>query len=82
MELPMEGYDLSDTLPPAGVAESMPRLPRRPRPQAPWPFPNIAPSQFDSLSVDDRAMLEALTLTFIETAQARRTVKPRGRKIG
>ncbi len=82
MELPMEGYDLSDTLPAAGVAETMPRMVRRPRPQAPWPFPNIAPSQFDGLTPDDRAMLEALTQTFIETAQARRTVKPRGRKIG
>lgn len=82
MELPMEGYDLSDTLPPAGVAESMPRPARRARPQAPWPYPNIAPSQFDGLSPEDRAMLEALTQTFIEMAQARRTVKPRGRKIG
>lgn len=82
MELPMEGYDLSDTIPPVGVAETMPRLAKRVRPQAPWPYPNIAPSQFDGLSPEDRAMLEALTQTFIEMAQARRTVKPRGRKIG
>jgi transcriptional regulator with XRE-family HTH domain len=81
MELPMEGYDLSDTLAPAGVAETMPRPPKRRRPQAPWPYLSISPSQFDSLSADERAILEALTLAFIETAQARRTVKPRGRKI-
>ncbi|WP_263915135.1 helix-turn-helix domain-containing protein [Achromobacter sp. 79A6] len=83
MELPMEGYDLSDTLPPStGVSESLPRpAARRPRPQAPWPFPNIAPAQFDTLTPDDRAMLEALTQTFIETVQARRGIKPRGRKI-
>lgn len=78
----MEGYDLSDTIPSLGVAETMPRLAKRARPQAPWPYPNIAPSQFDGLSAEDRAMLEALTKTFIEMAQARRTVKPRGRKIG
>lgn len=80
----MEGYDLTDTLPPvSGVSESLPRpAGRRPRPQAPWPFPNIAPAQFDTLTPDDRAMLEALTQTFIEMAQARRGVKPRGRKAG
>ncbi|KAG1369143.1 hypothetical protein G6F59_018738 [Rhizopus arrhizus] len=78
----MEGYDLSDTLPPAGGAETKPRLPKRRRPHAPWPYPNIAPSLFDGLSPEDRVQLEALTLTFIETAHARRTVKPRGRKPG
>ncbi|MGE8641016.1 MAG: helix-turn-helix domain-containing protein [Achromobacter sp.] len=82
MELPIEGYDLTDTLAPAGIAETMPRLPKRRRPQAPWPYPNIAPSLFDGLSAEDRVQLEALTLTFIETAHARRTVKPRGRKPG
>ncbi|WP_165596381.1 helix-turn-helix domain-containing protein [Achromobacter xylosoxidans] len=81
MELPMEGYDLSDTLPATGVSEPLPRaIARRGRPLAPWPFPNIAPAQFDTLTADDRLVLEALNQTFIETSQARRGIKPRGRK--
>lgn len=82
MELPMDGYDLSDTLPSSGVSESLPRpATRRPRPQAPWPFPNIPPAHFDTLTPEDLALLEALNQTFIETVQARRGVKPRGRKV-
>ncbi|MEN4920010.1 helix-turn-helix transcriptional regulator [Achromobacter spanius] len=82
MELPMDGYDLSNTMPVSGVAESTPRPGGRARPMAPWPFPNISPSQFDSLTSEDRVMLEALTQTFIETTLLRRGIKPRGRKIG
>ncbi|MNK22151.1 hypothetical protein D3C87_404240 [compost metagenome] len=78
----MDGYDLSNTLPASGVAESTPRPGGRQRPMAPWPYPNISPSQFESLTPDDRMMLEALTQTFIETALLRRGIKPRGRKIG
>jgi transcriptional regulator with XRE-family HTH domain len=81
MELPMESYDLSDTLPATGVSEPLPRgMTRRARPLAPWPYPNISPAQFDTLTADDRNTLEALTQTFIESAQARRGIKPRGRK--
>lgn len=77
MELPLDGYDLSNTLPPANVAEPSQRAGRKPRPQAPWPFPNISPSHFDALTQDERNMLEALVQTYIETAQARRSLKPR-----
>lgn len=82
MELPLEAYDLSNTLPVSGVSDAAPRAGGRPRPQAPWPYPNISPSQFESLTADERAMLEALTQTFIETTLLRRGIKPRGRKIG
>ncbi|CAB3874883.1 helix-turn-helix domain-containing protein [Achromobacter mucicolens] len=82
MELPLDAYDLSNTLPVSGVSESAPRPGGRPRPLAPWPYPNISPSQFESLTPDERAMLEALTQTFIETTLLRRGIKPRGRKIG
>ncbi|WYX27104.1 hypothetical protein WJ969_20295 [Achromobacter xylosoxidans] len=43
-------------------------------------LPNIAPAQFDTLTADDRLVLEALNQTFIEASQARRGIKPRGRK--
>lgn len=82
MELPLEAYDLSNTLPVSGVSDAAPRPGGRLRPLAPWPYPNISPSQFESLTPDERAMLEALTQTFIETTLLRRGVKPRGRKIG
>ncbi len=82
MELPLEGYDLSNTLPVSGVAESAPRPGGRPRPMAPWPFPNISPSHFESLTPEERAMLEALAQTFIETTLLRRGAKSRGRKPG
>lgn len=81
MELPMEGYDLSNTLLPPGIADPAARAGGRTRPMAPWPFPNISPSQFETLTSDDRAMLEALTQTYIEMVQVRRGIK-RGRKIG
>ena len=77
MELPLDGYDLSNTLPPANVAEPAQRAGRKARLQAPWPFPNISPSHFDALTQDERNMLEALVQTYIETAQARRSLKPR-----
>jgi transcriptional regulator with XRE-family HTH domain len=83
MELPVEGYDLSNTLPTPGVAEPVPRPGARPRPLAPWPFPNISPSQFESLTADDRLVLESITLAYIEkTVQVRRGAKTRGRKPG
>lgn len=83
MELPMGGYDLSDTLPATGVAESPPRPSGRPRPMAPWPYPNISPAQFESLTADERIVLEAMTLAFIEkSTQVRRSAKPRARKAG
>ena len=37
----------------------------------------IFPSHFDALTQDERNMLEALVQTYIETAQARRSLKPR-----
>jgi transcriptional regulator with XRE-family HTH domain len=81
MELPMGGYDLSDTLPATGVAESSPRPGGRPRPQAPWPFANISPAQLDALTPDERIGLEAMAATYIEQAlRIRRGAKPRGRK--
>lgn len=81
MELPMESYDLSDTLPTTSLSEPLPRaMTRQTRPLAPWPFPNIPPAQFETLTPDDRVTLEALTQTFIETSQTRRGIKPRSRK--
>ncbi|AXA73407.1 helix-turn-helix transcriptional regulator [Achromobacter insolitus] len=83
MELPVEGYDLSNTLPSPGVAEPQPRPGMRPRPMAPWPFPNISPSQFESLTPEDRLVLESITQAFIEkTILVRRGAKTRGRKLG
>lgn len=83
MELPMEGYDLSDTLPAIGVAEAPPRPRGRARPMAPWPYSGIAPSQFELLTPDERTALEAITQTYIEqTLRIRRNAKPRGRKGG
>ena len=77
----MGGYDLSDTLPATGVAESSPRPGGRPRPQAPWPFANISPAQLDALTPDERIGLEAMAATYIEQAlRIRRGAKPRGRK--
>lgn len=81
MELPMESYDLSDTLPTTGLSEPLPRpLSRRGRPLAPWPYATISPAMLDTLTAEDRVALEALTLTFIEAMTVRRGVKPRGRK--
>lgn len=83
MELPVEGYDLSNTLPSPGLAEPQPRPGMRPRPMAPWPFPNISPSQFESLTPEDRLVLESITQAFIEkTILVRRGAKARGRKLG
>ncbi|KOF54072.1 MULTISPECIES: helix-turn-helix domain-containing protein [unclassified Achromobacter] len=82
MEPPLESYDLSNTLPPVIVADSANRTSRRPRPQAPWPFPNISPSRFDALSPAERLLLEELNKTFLDTVQAQRTPRPRGRKSG
>lgn len=83
MELPMSGYDLSDTLPATGVAESTPRPGSRPRPMAPWPFSTISPTQIDLLTPDERIGLEAMAQTYIEHAvRIRRGSKPRGRKTG
>ena len=83
LELPVEGYDLSNTLPAPGVAEPVPRPGGRPRPMAPWPFPNISPSQFESLTADDRLILESITQAYIEkTILVRRGAKTRGRKLG
>ncbi|MGS1008686.1 helix-turn-helix domain-containing protein [Achromobacter anxifer] len=83
MELPVDGYDLSNTLPTPGVAEPVPRPGGRPRPMAPWPFPNISPSQFESLTADDRLILESITQAYIEkTILIRRGAKTRGRKLG
>ncbi|AVG42527.1 helix-turn-helix domain-containing protein [Achromobacter insolitus] len=83
MELPVEGYDLSNTLPSPGLAEPQPRPSMRPRPMAPWPFPNISPSQFESLTPEDRLVLESITQAFIEkTILVRRGAKTRGRKLG
>ncbi|WP_333904210.1 helix-turn-helix transcriptional regulator [Achromobacter insolitus] len=83
MELPVEGYDLSNTLPSPGVVEPQPRPGMRPRPMAPWPFPNISPSQFESLTPEDRLVLESITQAFIEkTILVRRGAKTRGRRLG
>ncbi|MGY6268870.1 helix-turn-helix domain-containing protein [Achromobacter denitrificans] len=83
MELPMGGYDLSDTQPATGVAESPPRPGGRPRPQAPWPFTNISPAQVELLTPDERAGLEAVAQAYIEHAvRIRRSAKPRSRKAG
>lgn len=81
MELPMESYDLSDTLPATGVSEPLPRaIARRGRPLAPWPYATISPAMLDTLTAEDRVALEAVTLAFIEAMTARRGVKPRCRK--
>jgi transcriptional regulator with XRE-family HTH domain len=83
MELPMDGYDLSDTLPVTGVAEGPPRASGRHRPHAPWPFFNISPAQVESLTSDERIGLEAIAQTYIEQVlRIRRNAKPRGRKSG
>jgi hypothetical protein len=50
---------------------------------APWPYPNISPAQFESLTADERIVLEAMSLAFIEkSTQVRRNPKPRARKAG
>ena len=83
MEISMGRYDLSDTLPATGVAESAPRSGGRALPMAPWPFSNVSPAQVELLTPDERAGLEAMVQVYIEHAvRIHRSAKPRSRKAG
>ena len=41
-----------------------------------WPFPNIPPALFDTLTDDERTTLEALTKTYLEHVALRQQRPP------
>lgn len=41
-----------------------------------WPYPNIPPELFDTLTDDERATLEALTRTYLEQVALRQQRPP------
>jgi len=41
-----------------------------------WPYPNIPPELFDTLTDDERAILEALTQTYLDHVALRQQHPP------
>lgn len=41
-----------------------------------WPYPNIPPELFETLTADERAALEALTRTYLEQVTLRQQRPP------